>query len=139
VARYGTALIAFREFDMSVRSKVTKWRNVGTFCVERAADYGELLGVELDDTRKRLVRELGALIAVAVAGLFSLSFVCIAVIATAWQTPYFLEVVWGVAAGWLLIFVVSVFIVRAQKPGQSLRVLQNEVRRDLDTLKEALK
>jgi uncharacterized membrane protein YqjE len=94
--------------------------------------------VELDETRKRLVRELSALIALAVAGLFTLSFVCIAVIATAWQTPYFLQVVWGVAAMWLVVSLVSLLVVRSQKPGQSLHVLQREIRSDLDTLKEAL-
>jgi uncharacterized membrane protein YqjE len=124
---------------MSVRMKVTKWRNVGRFCVERAGDYGELLGVELDETKKRLVRELSALVALAVAGLFTLSFVCIAIIATAWQTPYFLQMVWGVAAMWLIVSVASVLIVRAQKPGRSLQVLQREIQSDLETLKEALK
>ncbi len=124
---------------MSVRSKVTKWRNVGRFCVERATDYGELLGIELEETRRRLVRELSALVALAVAGLFTLSFVCIAVIATAWRTPYFLPVVWGVAGMWLVISAISLLIVRSQKPGRSLHVLQTEIRSDLDTLKEALK
>ncbi|MGA9913062.1 MAG: phage holin family protein [Paraburkholderia sp.] len=124
---------------MSMRSKVTRWRNVGRFCVERATDYGELLGVELEETRRRLVRELSALVALAVASLFTLSFVCIAVIATAWGTPYFLQVVWGVAAMWLLVSVVSLLIVRSQKPGRSLYLLQQEIRSDLDTLKEALK
>jgi uncharacterized membrane protein YqjE len=124
---------------MSIRSKVTKWRNVGRFCVERATDYGELLGVELEDIRKCLVRELSALVALAVAGLFTLSFVCIAIIATAWGTPYFLPVVWGVAAMWLIVSFISLLLVRAQKPGRSLHVLQREIRSDLDTLKEALK
>ncbi|MGF6901578.1 phage holin family protein [Paraburkholderia sp. GAS348] len=124
---------------MSIRSKVTKWRNVGRFCVERATDYGELIGVELEETRKCLVRELSALVALAVAGLFTLSFVCIAIIATAWRTPYFLPVVWGVAAMWLIVSFISLLLVRAQKPGRSLHVLQREIRSDLDTLKEALK
>ena len=123
---------------MSMRSKVTQWRNVGRFCVERATDYGELLGVELEETRKRLVRELSALVALAVAGLFTLSFVCIAIIATAWGTPYFLHAVWGVAVMWLALSIVSFVVVRSQKPGQSLHVLQREIRDDLDTLKEAL-
>lgn len=123
---------------MSMRSKVTQWRNVGRFCVERATDYGELLGVELEETRKRLVRELSALVALAVAGLFTLSFVCIAVIATAWGTPYFLRVVWGVAVMWLALSIISLVVVRSQKPGRSLHVLQREIRDDLDTLKEAL-
>ena len=124
---------------MSIRSKVTKWRNVGRFCIERATDYGELLGVELEETRKCLVRELSALVALAVAGLFTLSFVCIAIIATAWRTPYFLPVVWGVAAMWLIVSFISLLLVLAQKPGRSLHVLQREIRSDLDTLKEALK
>jgi uncharacterized membrane protein YqjE len=124
---------------MSIRSKVTKWRNVGAFCAGRATDYGELLAVEIEATRKRLVRELGALVALAVAGLFTLSFVSIAIIATAWQTPYFLAVVWGVAAAWLLLSIISLLVVRAQKPSQSLHVLQSELRSDLDTIKEALR
>ncbi|KAE8753540.1 phage holin family protein [Paraburkholderia madseniana] len=124
---------------MSIRSKVTRWRNVGRFCVERATDYGELLGVELEETRKCLVRELSALVALAVAGIFTLSFVCIAIIATAWRTPYFLPVVWGVAAMWLIVSFISLLLVLAQKPGRSLHVLQREIRSDLDTLKEALK
>lgn len=124
---------------MSIRSKVRKWRNAGAFCAERATDYGELLAVEIEETRKRLVRELGALVALAVAGLFTLSFVCIAIIATAWQTPYFLAVVWGVAGAWMLVTLISLLAVRAQKPAQSLHVLQAEIRNDLDTLRESLK
>jgi uncharacterized membrane protein YqjE len=124
---------------MSMRSKVTKWQKVSRFCVERATDYGELVGVELEETRKCLVRELSALVALAVAGLFTLSFVCIAIIVTAWRTPYFLPVVWGVAAMWLVVSVVSLLFVSLQKPGRSLHLLQRELRSDLDTLKEALK
>jgi hypothetical protein len=124
---------------MPMRSTVTKWRNVGRFCIERASDYGELLGVEIEETRKCLVRELSALVALAVAGLFTLSFVCIAIIATAWETRYFLPVVWGVAAMWLVVSFISLLLVRTQKPGRSLQILQREIRSDLDTVKEALK
>jgi Putative Actinobacterial Holin-X, holin superfamily III len=124
---------------MSIHSRVTKWRNVGRFCAERAADYSELLALELEQTKKRLIRELGALVAMAVAALFALAFVCIAIIATAWQTSYFLPVVWGVAVGWLMLALLSFLVVRAQKPARSLHLLHAEVLSDLDTLKEALK
>jgi hypothetical protein len=40
---------------------------------------------------------------------------------------------------WLLVSVVSLIIVRSQKAGRSLYLLQQEIRSDLDTLKEALK
>jgi uncharacterized membrane protein YqjE len=62
---------------MSIHSRVTKWRNVGRFCAERAADYSELLALELEETKKRLIREVGALVAMAVAALFALAFVCL--------------------------------------------------------------
>jgi hypothetical protein len=39
---------------------------------------------------------------------------------------------------WLALSIVSFVIVRSQKPGRSLHVLQREIRDDLDTLKEAL-
>ena len=88
---------------MSVHSKVAQWQNAGRFCVERATDYSDLLGIGIEQTRKSVVRELSALVALTVAGLFSLSFACLAIIATAWGTPYFLQVVSGccrvVAAG----------------------------------------
>jgi hypothetical protein len=116
-----------------------KWQNVGAFCAGRATDYGELLAVEIEATRKRLIRELGALVALAVAGLFTLSFVSIAIIASAWQTPYFLAVVWGGAAAWMFLSIVSLLVVRAQKPARSLHVLQAELRSDLETIEEALK
>lgn len=124
---------------MSIHSKVTTWRNVGRFCVQRAADYSELLALELEQTKKRLVRELSAIVTLAVAVLFTLSFVCIAIVATAWQTPYFLQVVWAVAAGWLVISVAAFVVVRTRKPARSFHVLHTEIRSDLDTLKEALK
>ncbi|MBV8261978.1 MAG: phage holin family protein [Paraburkholderia sp.] len=124
---------------MSIPSKVRKWRNVGRFCVERVTDYGDLLAVEVEETRRSLVRELSALVALAVAALFSLSFICIAIIATAWRTPYFLAVVWGVAAAWLVVSVVSLLVVRSQRPIRPLRVLQKEIRSDLDALKESFK
>lgn len=124
---------------MSIHSKITRWRNVGQFCVERVTDYSELLAFEVEETRKRLIRELSALVALAVAGLFTLSFVCIAIIATAWQTPYFLIVVWCVPAAWLLLCIVSFLIVRVQRPAQSLEVLKAELDSDLTALKEALK
>jgi hypothetical protein len=48
-------------------------------------------------------------------------------------------VVWAIAAMWLMLSVVSLLVLRAEKPGRSLHVLQREIRNDLDTLKEALK
>jgi uncharacterized membrane protein YqjE len=124
---------------MSIHSKVNQWGNVSRFCVERMADYSELFSIELAQTRARLLREIIALVALAVAGLFTLSFLCIAIIATAWGTRDFLNVVWGVAVAWLALSVISFIAMRAQRPARSFHILQEEIRHDLQTVKEALK
>ncbi|MEK6296018.1 MAG: phage holin family protein [Paraburkholderia tropica] len=124
---------------MSIHSKLESWRNVSRFALLCVGEYGELIAVELAETRARLTRELIALMALAVSGLFTLSFFCIALIATAWNTPHFLAVVWGVAIGWFAVSLVAWFAHRAQRPVQSFDVLKRELRADLETLKEALK
>ncbi|MEM5436149.1 phage holin family protein [Paraburkholderia diazotrophica] len=124
---------------MSIHSTVTRWRNISYFCARRVADYGELFSIELQQTRRSLVREVIAFVALAVAGLFTLSFFSIAIIASAWGTPYFLAVVWGVAGAWLLLSLISLAVLRMQDPGRPFRVLEEEVRRDLETIRESLK
>lgn len=124
---------------MSIHSKFIQWGNVTRFCVGRVAAYGELFSVELAQTRARLVRELIALVALAVAGLFTLSFVSIAIVATYFGTPYFLLVAWGVAGTWLALSVAAFVVLRMQQPARSFDVLQAEIRSDLNTVKEALK
>jgi uncharacterized membrane protein YqjE len=124
---------------MSIQSKVNQWSTVSRFCMDRMADYGELISIELAQARAQLAREVIALVALAVAGLFALSFFCIAVIATALSTPYFVQVAWAIAAAWLLLCVISFIVVRAQKPVRSFRVLQDEIHHDLQAVKDALK
>ena len=124
---------------MSIRSTVDQWSTVSRFCMDRMADYGELISIELAQARAQLAREVIALVALAVAGLFALSFFCIAIIATALSTPYFVQVAWAIAAAWLLLCVISFIVVRAQRPARSFRVVQDEIHHDLQAVKEALK
>jgi uncharacterized membrane protein YqjE len=124
---------------MSAQSKITRWRNIGRFCTRRVADYSELFRIELAETKTRLLHEVIALVALAVGALFTLSFLCIAVIASAWGTPYFLRVVWGVAATWLVVTIAAFLVLRAQRPGQSFKSLQQELQRDVESVKEAIK
>ena len=124
---------------MSIRSKVDQWSTVSRFCMDRMADYGELISIELAQARAQLAREVIALVALAVAGLFALSFFCIAIIATALSTPYFVQVAWAIAAAWLLLCVISFIVVRAQRPARSFRVVQDEIHHGLQAFKEALK
>lgn len=124
---------------MSVHSKLDRWRNVSRFLTARLSDYGQLFSIEVAETRARVMREIIALVALAVGGMFTLSFLCVALIATAWGTPYFLAVVWGVAAAWFIMSIVALIAVRSQRPAQSFGLLKDEMRADLETIKEALK
>jgi uncharacterized membrane protein YqjE len=124
---------------MSIQSKITRWRNVGLFCAARTGDYGELFLAELAQAKARVLRELLAMVGLAVGILFTLSFLCFAVIATAWQTPYFLAVVWGVAGLWLVVSITAFIVLRNQKPTEPFKNLQSEVRSDMAAVKEALK
>lgn len=124
---------------MSVRTKLDRWRNVGSFAVRRLADYAELLSIEMAETRARLLREFIALVALTVSALFTLSFFCIALIASALNKPYFLFVVWGIAIAWLMLSLIALLAFRALRPVQSLDILRDEVRADLQSLREVLK
>jgi uncharacterized membrane protein YqjE len=124
---------------MSMQAKLDRWRNVSRFLIARMADYGELFTIELAETRARVMREMLALVALAVTVLFTLSFLCFALIASAWNTPYFLAVVWGIAAAWLVLSMVALLMFRLQRHTQSFGVLRDEIRADVETVKEALK
>ena len=124
---------------MSIQIKMDQWSAVGRFCMDRMAAYGELTSIELAQGRAQLAREVVALVALVVAGLFALSFLCIAIIASALATPYFVRVAWAVAAAWVLLCVLSFIFVRSRKPSRSFRVLQDEMRDDLQAIREALK
>ncbi|MCP3726268.1 phage holin family protein [Paraburkholderia sp. CNPSo 3272] len=124
---------------MRIQSKLDRLRRVLRFVTARLSDYGELLSIELAEARERLLRELIALVALAVCGLFTLSFFCLALIATAWKTPWFLVVVWGIAALWLVASLAALLAFRAQRPAVSFDVLKHELGADLESAREALK
>ncbi|MDE1181771.1 phage holin family protein [Paraburkholderia sp.] len=124
---------------MSIRSKITQWRNVGRFVSRRVPDYGELLAIELAEAKTLVVRELIALMTLVVGALFTLSFVCVAVIITTVGTPYFRIAAWAIAGVWLVVSLLAFVLVRAQRPVQPFRILQAELNEDLKTVKEALK
>jgi uncharacterized membrane protein YqjE len=124
---------------MSVQSRIARWRHVGRFCAQRVSDYGELFGIELAETKSRLLHEVVALVALAVGTLFTLSFLCIAIIVSAIGTPYFLAVVWGVAGTWAIVTVAAFLVVRTRHLAQPFQTFRSELQRDLEAIREATK
>jgi uncharacterized membrane protein YqjE len=122
-----------------VRGQVRAWKAVGAFCARRGGDYAELISLELADSKATLLREVIAMVALAIGLLFALSFLCIAIIATSFGTPYFIDVVWGVAGTWIAVSIVSFFVLQAQLRGASHFVaLRSELLKDAQVIKEAL-
>ena len=121
------------------QANVRRWKAIATFCAARAGDYAELAGLELAETKATLLRELISMVALALGVLFTLSFLCFALISTAFGTPYFLAVVWAIAGTWLLVSVGAFFTMRAQLRGADhFNALQTELREDLKAIREAL-
>jgi hypothetical protein len=119
------------------RGRVRAWKAVGAFCARCGSDYAELLS--LADTKAKLLRELIAMVALALSPLFALSFLCIAMIATAFGSSYFIDVVWGEAGTWIAVSIAAFFELRAQLRGAShFAALRSELRRDAQVINEAL-
>jgi uncharacterized membrane protein YqjE len=123
---------------MPIFSKIKRWQNISQFVFKRIDDYGPLFVIELAQTKNKIVRELIAMVALAVGILFTLSFVCIAIIITAWATPYFIAVVWGVAAFWLVISLGAFLVMRVQAPAEPFRELRTQASSDMNAIQEAL-
>jgi len=90
-------------------------------------------------TKAKLLRELIAMVALALGLLFALSFLCIALIATAFGMSYFIDVVWGVAAAWIAVSIAAFFVLRVQlRDASHLVALRSELRKGAQVSKEAL-
>ncbi|GJH17535.1 phage holin family protein [Caballeronia novacaledonica] len=121
---------------MTIQRKIANWRRVGRFCTRRLVDYGELIPIELAETKKRVLHEMVALVALTIGALFTLSFVSIAVIVTAASTPYLVLTAWCVAGTWFAVAVIAVIVIMSRKPAQPFQTLRQELQRDMDAIKE---
>ena len=121
---------------MTIQRKISNWRRIGHFCTRRLVDYGELIPIELAETKKRVLQEVVALVALTIGALFTLSFVSIAVIVTAAGTPHLVLTAWCVAGAWLAVAVIAVIVMMSRKPTEPFQLLRDQLRRDAETIRE---
>jgi hypothetical protein len=82
--------------------------------------------------REEFVRTSVGLLIGAVAGLAFISFLCLALLVSAWDTKFRLIVAWGVTAGWLVIAVAGLnFAGRALKARLPFANLTRLLQQDL--------
>jgi hypothetical protein len=121
---------------MSIRSKVIQRGNVSRFCVERLADYSELLSIEVAhayaaSARRHRIRARGR-------GAFR---AVVRVHRDHRKLPGNALVYTGRVGvrRRLVLSIVALLVLCMQRPVRSLHLLPNEMRNDLTTVKEALK
>ncbi|SAK85122.1 hypothetical protein AWB80_05741 [Caballeronia pedi] len=121
---------------MTIQKTISNWRRIGHFCAGRFVDYGELIPIELAETKKRVLHEIVALVALTIGALFTLSFVSIAVIVTAVGTPHLVLTAWCVAGAWLAVAVIAVIVMMSRKPAEPFQLLRDQLRRDVEAIRE---
>ncbi|SAL01345.1 hypothetical protein AWB80_08111 [Caballeronia pedi] len=122
---------------MTIQRKIASWRRIGRFCAGRLVDYGELIPIELAETKKRVLHEVVALVALTIGALFTLSFVSIAVIVSTVGTPRLVLTAWCVAGAWLTVAVIAFIVMMSRKAAEPFQLLRDVLRRDADAIREA--
>lgn len=116
---------------------IRKSKEISVIAKDRLGDYFELLRIEM----KLQGRELGIMaLGGAVGAMFALIaviFIGFAIIVTFWDTQYRALAAWLVVALYAVIAGVSFAVALKHKPsGSALQTLRNELRRDVDLVKE---
>jgi uncharacterized membrane protein YqjE len=116
---------------------IRKSKEISVIAKDRLGDYFELLRIEM----KLQGRELGIMaLGGAVGAMFALItiiFVGLAIIVSFWDTQYRALAAWLVVALYAVIAGVSFAVALKHKPsGSALATLRNELRRDVDLVKE---
>jgi uncharacterized membrane protein YqjE len=118
---------------------IRKSKEISVIAKDRLGDYFELLRIEM----KLQGRELGILALGSVVGavfaLIAVVFLGFAIIVSFWDTEYRVLAAWLVVALYAVIAGVSISVGLKHKPsGSALATLRNELRRDVDLVKESI-
>lgn len=118
---------------------IRKSKEISVIAKDRLGDYFELLRIEM----KLQGRELGILALGSVVGamfaLIAVVFLGFAIIVSFWETEYRVLAAWLVMLLYAVIAGISFAIGLKHKPsGSALTTLRNELRRDVDLVKESI-
>jgi hypothetical protein len=97
---------------MHMVAKARRAREVFRFIRINSPAYLRVFHSDLLAFRDESVRTAAGLVVGAVAGLLFVSFLCAALLVSAWDTKFRLAVAWGVSAGWLAIACIGVAYAR---------------------------
>jgi hypothetical protein len=118
-------------------AKARRAREVFRFIRINSPAYVRLLHSDLHVFRDELIRTSVGMIIGAVAGLLFVSFLCAAVLASAWDTTLRLTAAWGITAAWLAIALAGfAYARRALRAPPPLANVMQLLQRDLAAIEK---
>jgi hypothetical protein len=119
-------------------AKARRAREVFRFIRINSPAYLRVFHSDLNAFRDEFVRTSLGLIIGAVAGLLFVSFLCLALLVSAWETKLRLVTVWGVTAGWLVIALAGLaYARRAVRGSMPFATFTHLLQRDLAAIERA--
>jgi uncharacterized membrane protein YqjE len=107
--------------------------------LDRLGDYIELLRIEMKLQGRELVMQLAGYAVAALFAILTAVFAGIAVLASYWDTPQRGLAAWLVVLGYAAIAAGAVYFSRKHVyRGSAFSTLRNELKRDVDLVKESI-
>lgn len=122
---------------MALFSEVQRWRNIASFSTSRLQDYVSLIAIELELAKRSLIRDVILYSILGLSAMFSLAFICFAIILSAAHTTYYVEIGWGVALFWVLVAASAYLISRRRSDPGMFAALSEELQGDIKAIKES--
>jgi uncharacterized membrane protein YqjE len=106
------------------------------FLNQRLGDYAQLARLDLTTFRDEMINTIVGAAIGAASSLLLLCFLCVAVLVTAWDTPYRTQVAWLIFIAWCLLTVACIYLARRLMTGSSpFENMASEIARDLSAIK----
>jgi uncharacterized membrane protein YqjE len=106
------------------------------FLNQRLGDYAQLARLDLTTFRDEMINAIVGAAIGAASSLFLVCFLCVAVLVTAWDTPYRIHVAWLICIAWCLLTVACAYLARRLMKGSSpFENMVSEIARDLSAIK----
>jgi len=123
---------------MAMLNTLRKSRKLYAIALHRLHDYKELLRIEMQLQGRGVGVQVAAYAMAALLAMLAISFIGVAIIVTAWDTPYRSEAAWLVVALYALLAAACLYFVRHYHAESAINTLKGELQRDYKVLKESL-
>lgn len=115
-----------------------KSRKLYAIALHRLHDYKELVRIEMQLQGRGVGVQVAAYVLAGLLAILALTFVGVAVIVTAWDTPFRSEAAWLVVGLYAVLAAACLYFVRHYHAESAINTLKSELQRDYKVLKESL-